>query len=104
MAKNNLDSFYTERGAWTDYVCSRKDFTHAEFRVAYFIASKTNPYDGCMWYTVKRIAVESFVSLSMVTATIEKLDKARLIMIGKRKIGRQTVSYTHLTLPTICSV
>ena len=99
MAKSNFDSFYTERGAWTDYVCDRKDLTHAEFRVAYFIASKTNPNEGCMWYSVKRIAAESFVSLAVVTATIEKLDKSRLIMIGKRKIGRQTVNTYMWRMP-----
>ncbi|MDO9416996.1 helix-turn-helix domain-containing protein [Pararhizobium sp.] len=99
MAKNNIDSFYTERGAWTDYVCDRLDFTHAQFRVAYFIASKTNPRDGYMWYSVKRIARESGVSLKTVTDAIEHLDRCRLITIGKRKEGRQTVNTYAWRMP-----
>lgn len=99
MAKNNIDSFYSERGAWTDYVCDRRDFSHAEFRVAYFIASKTNPYDDCMWYSMKRIAAESMVSLAVTKSAIEKLEQCRLIMIGKRKMGRQTVNTYMWRMP-----
>jgi hypothetical protein len=99
MTKNNIDSFYSERGAWTDYVCDRKDFSHAEFRVAYFIASKTNPYDGCMWYSMKRIAEESMVGLATVKAAIEKLDRSRLMIVGRRKMGRQTVNTYMWRMP-----
>lgn len=99
MTKNNLDSFYTERGAWMDYVAERRDFTHAEFRVAYYIASKTNPREGCMWHGMKTIAEGSMASLAVVKATIDKLDKCRLIIIGKRKIGRQTVNTYMWRMP-----
>lgn len=99
MPKNNEDSFYTQRGAWADYVCYRRDFSHAEFRVAYFIASKTNPRQGCMWYSMKSIAAGAGVSLAMVKATIDKLDKCRLIVIGKRKEGRQTVNTYMWRMP-----
>lgn len=99
MAKSNIDSFYSERGEWADYVSQRRDFTHAEFRVAYFIASKTNPREGCMWYSMKSIAAGSMVSLAVVKDTIDKLDRCRLIIIGKRKAGRQTVNTYMWRMP-----
>jgi len=99
MQKKNSDSFYIDRAKWMDYVHARRDFTHAEFRVAYFIASKINAGDDCMWYSVKRIADETPASLATVEKTIAKLDKFRLIMIGKRKIGRQTVDTYSFRMP-----
>lgn len=99
MSSKNHDSFYTERGAWTDYVAARRDFTHAEFRVAYFIASKTNPKDGCMWYGVKTIAAGSMTSIKTTEATIEKLERFGLIFLGKRKEGRQTVNTYMWRMP-----
>lgn len=99
MAKNDQDNFYSERGAWMDYVSDRRDFTHAEFRVAYYIAKNTNPREGCMWHGMKTIADGSMASLAVVKATIDKLDKCRLIIIGKRKIGRQTVNTYMWRMP-----
>lgn len=96
---NNTDSFYIERAQWLDYVHARRDFSHAEFRVAYFIASKINPHHDCMWYAVKRIARETPASLATVEKTISKLDGFRLIYIGKRKIGRQTVDTYSFRMP-----
>lgn len=99
MEKGNLDNFYVERARWTDYVHSRRDFTHAQFRVAYFIVSKINPADDCMWYSVKRIAKETPASIATVEKTLEKLDGCRLIVIGKRKIGRQTLDTYSFRMP-----
>jgi hypothetical protein len=99
MAENNSDSFYIDRAKWMDYVHGRRDFTHGEFRVAYFIASKINPEDDCMWYSVKRIARETPASLATVEKTIAKLDQCRLIYLGKRKIGRQTVDTYSFRMP-----
>lgn len=99
MANNNSDSFYIERAKWADYVHARRDFTHAEFRVAYFIVSKINAGDDCMWYSVKRIAKETPASLATVEKTLAKLDKCRLILIGKKKIGRQTVDTYSFRMP-----
>lgn len=96
---DNYDSFYIDRAKWTDYVHARRDFTHAEFRVAYFIASKINPWDDCMWYSVKTIARETPASLATVEKTISKLDQARLILIGKKKIGRQTLDTYSFRMP-----
>lgn len=96
---DNFDSFYIDRAKWTDYVHARRDFTHAEFRVAYFIASKINPTDECMWYSVKRIAAETPASLATVEKTIGKLDQFRLISIGKKKIGRQTLDTYAFRMP-----
>lgn len=99
MNKTNADSFYIDRAQWTDYIHARRDFTHAEFRVAYFIASKINPADDCMWYSVKRIARETPASVATVEKTIAKLDQFRLIYIGKRKIGRQTLDTYSFRMP-----
>lgn len=98
-AKTNIDSFYRERAKWTDYVHARRDFTHAEFRVAYFIVSKINATDDCMWYSVKRIAAETPASVATVEKTIAKLDHFRLIIIGKKKIGRQTLDTYSFRMP-----
>lgn len=99
MTNSNFDNFYVDRAKWTDYVHARRDFTHAEFRVAYFIASKISPENDCMWWTVKRIAKETPASLATVEHTIAKLDRSRLITIGKRKIGRQTVDTYSFRMP-----
>ncbi|MGN6779209.1 replication/maintenance protein RepL [Rhizobium sp.] len=96
---DNSDNFYIERAKWTDYVHARRDFTHGEFRVAYFIVSKINADDECMWYSVKRIAAETPASLATVENTISKLDNSRLISIGKKKIGRQTVDTYAFRMP-----
>ena len=99
MAKSNKDSFYIERGQWMDYVSSRRDFTHVEFRIAYFIASKTNYADGCMWYGVKRIAREVPASLASVEKTLAKLEEFRLIQVGPRKMGAKTVTAYAFRMP-----
>lgn len=99
MDKSNADSFYIDRAKWMDYVHARRDFTHAEFRVAYFIVSKINPGEDCMWWSVKRIARETPASLATVEKTITKLDDCRLITIGKKKMGRQTVDSYSFRMP-----
>lgn len=99
MTKNNTDSFYWERSAWVDYISDRRDITHAQFHVAYFIARQTNPRDGCMWWSVKAIARETRASLSVVEGTIALLDKCRLIVVGKKKVGRQTVNTYMWRMP-----
>ena len=99
MSQSNHDNFYIERAKWTDYVHERRDFSHADFRVAYFIASKINPDDDCMWYSVKSIAKGSRVSLATAEKAISKLDGFRLIYIGTRKIGRNTVNTYSFRMP-----
>lgn len=96
---DNSDNFYIERAIWQDYILSRHDFSHVEFRVACFIASKINPVDDCMWYSVKRIAKETPASLASVEKAIKKLDDCRLIAIGKKKMGRQTVDTYSFRMP-----
>jgi len=99
MTKSNSDNFYIERAIWADYVHARKDFTHAEFRVAYFIASKINPDDDCMWWTVKNIAKGAQASVATALQAIDKLDRFRLIYVGSKKIGRQTVNTYSFRMP-----
>lgn len=99
MSERNFDGFYAHRAQWMDYVHGRKDFSHAEFRVAYFIASKINPVDDCMWYSVKNIAQQTPASIATVEKTIAKLDKFRLIYISKLKMGRQTIDAYSIRMP-----
>ena len=99
MTKSNFDSFYADRAKWLDYVHARRDFKRTWFSVAYFIASKVNPLDDCMWWTVKNIAKESQVSIATAEAAIAKLDECRLIHRGVRKIGRQTVHTYSFRMP-----
>jgi len=99
MSKSNFDSFYSDRAKWLDYVHARRDFKRTWFSVAYFIASKVNPIDDCMWWTVKNIAEGSGVSLATAVEAIAELDRCRLLHIGKRKIGRQTVNTYSFRMP-----
>lgn len=87
MTTPEEENFYAFRGRWLDYLATRRDLTHADFRVAYFIASKINPADECMWWGVKRIALELSVSISTVTGAIRRLDQKGLITIVKGKKG-----------------
>lgn len=48
--REDEENFYGLRGQWLDYLVERQDLTHGDFRVAYFIASKINPTDNCMWW------------------------------------------------------
>lgn len=99
MAKNNTDNFYIDRAKWLDYVHARRDFNHAWFRVAYFIVSKINPEDDCMWWTVKNIAKGAGVGTATAEKAISALDDCRLIYIGAKKIGRQTVKTYSFRMP-----
>jgi DNA-binding MarR family transcriptional regulator len=69
------EKFYAKRGQWLDYLVCRRDLHHGVFRVAYFIASKINPKDECMWWGVAKIAEELQVSIRTVTAAIDKLSQ-----------------------------
>lgn len=87
-APDNTDSnFYAFRGQWLDHLVERQDLTHGDFRVAYFIASKINPTDKCMWWGVRKIAEEMGVSVVTVTAATARLDKAGLLVVTKAKNG-----------------
>lgn len=84
---DNASTFYAFRGMWLDHLVERQDLTHGDFRVAYFIASKINPDDECMWWGVKTIAEEMGVSIGTVTNATERLIKADLIVITKGQKG-----------------
>lgn len=89
-------NFYAFRGQWLDYLVERQDLTHGDFRVAYFIASKINPTDGCMWWGVKKIAKELGVSIRTVTSATNKLSHALLLVITK---GQKGMNYYHMRMP-----
>lgn len=80
-------NFYVERNQWTDYLVTRRDLTHGDFRVAYFLASKINAASERMWWSVPRIAEELGVSIATVIAATEKLNLAGLLTITKGAKG-----------------
>ena len=81
------DNFYAFRGQWLDHLVERQDLTHGDFRVAYFIASKINPTDNCMWWGVRTISEEMGVSVGTVTAATSRLSKAGLLVVAKGRNG-----------------
>lgn len=89
---NESENFYAYRGQWLDYLVERRDLTHGDFRVAYFIASKINPTDGCMWWGVKTIAKELGVSVGTVTTATERLADKLLLVVTKRAKGLKVYS------------
>lgn len=52
-----------------------------------------------MWWAVKSIAADARVSIATAVETIALLDRYRLIMVGKKKIGRQTVDTYMWRMP-----
>lgn len=90
------ENFYALRGQWLDYLVERRDLTHGDFRVAYFIASKISPSTDCMWWGVKNIAKEMRVSLRTVTSATDKLAHANLLVISK---GRKGLNHYYMRMP-----
>ena len=87
QADGTDDNFYAFRGQWLDHLVERQDLTHGDFRVAYFIASKINPTDNCMWWGVRTISEEMGVSVGTVTAATSRLSKAGLLVVAKGRNG-----------------
>jgi hypothetical protein len=52
-----------------------------------------------MWWTVKNIAKGAQASVATALQAIEKLDRFRLIYVGSKKIGRQTVNTYSFRMP-----
>jgi len=90
--QNYVENFYAERGQWLDYLVERRDLTHGDFRVAYFIASKINPKDKAMWWAVSTIAAELGVSLATVTRATARLSEKGLLVISKMRKGAHSYS------------
>lgn len=86
------ENFYAFRGQWLDYLNTRHDLTHGDFRVAYFIASKMRPENKCMWWGVFSIADELPVSIATITSATDKLDRAGLLVVAKRAKGAYSYS------------
>ena len=84
---DEIENFYAYRGQWLDYLVTRRDFTHGDFRVAYFIASKISPGNGNMWWNVATIAEEMNVSIATVTGATRRLSEAGLLVITKGAKG-----------------
>lgn len=86
------DNFLVFRSQWLDYVNTRQDMTHADFRVAYFIASRINADHRCMWWGVRNIAKELGVSSATVTAATDRLSGAGLMVVATRAKGAYSYS------------
>ncbi len=86
-------NFYVDRSRWLDYLAERRDVTHGEFRVAYFIASKINPDDRSMWWNVMKIAKVLGVSSATVSASTRKLEHLGLMVITKGAKGSKRYSF-----------
>lgn len=84
---DNPENFYAFRGQWLDHLVVRHDLTHADFRVAYFLASKINAEDKCMWWSVSSIARELPVSIATITAATDKLTEAGVLVVTTRAKG-----------------
>ena len=64
--------------------------------------------------TIKELTVKNFMSVGNQVQAIDFSNKSLVLVIGENmdlggddagaRNGTGTVSYTHLTLPTICSV
>ena len=90
------ENFYALRGQWLDYLVERQDLTHGDFRVAYFIASKINPSDDCMWWGVKTIAEELGISIRTITSATDRLSDVGLLVITK---GRKGLNHYYMRMP-----
>ena len=92
MQDDDDDQFYAFRGQWLDYLSTRHDLTHGDFRVAYFIASKINPRDKRMWWGVYRMLEDLPVSLATFTAATDRLSSKGLLVIAKGAKGAHSYS------------
>lgn len=89
---DEVESFYAFRGRWLDYLNTRYDLTHGDFRAAYFVASKINPDDKCMWWGVTSIMEDLPMSLATFTSATKKLADAGLLVITKGAKGAHSYS------------
>jgi len=96
MEQSIEDNFYALRGQWLDYLVERRDLTHGDFRVAYFIASKISPGSKRMWWGVNTIAKEMQVSIRTVTSATDKLALKNLLVITK---GRKGLNHYSMRMP-----
>jgi hypothetical protein len=80
--------FYVDREKWVDAVFSHPDIRHAEFKVLYFIAKRSNFDNGGSYWSVARIAQECRCSTKTVSEATMKAGKLGLLKIG-RTLGRK---------------
>ncbi|RVH87767.1 hypothetical protein CN204_04350 [Sinorhizobium meliloti] len=79
--------FYAKRGAWLDYLSTHSDVTHADFRVAYFIARRMNGDDQSMWWEVASMANEIGCSTKTVSVATARLQHLGLLIVVRKKRG-----------------
>jgi DNA-binding MarR family transcriptional regulator len=79
--------FYRKRIEWLDMLSTLSIITHAEFRVAFFIAMRMNGDDQASWWQVKNIAKMVGCSTRTVSDTTAKLEHAGLLIVHRPKRG-----------------
>lgn len=67
--------FYRFRSEWLDAVFQHHEVSHADFRVAYFIARRINANERSMWWQVKEIAKGAQCSTRTVSDATMKLER-----------------------------
>lgn len=85
--KPSAAAFYKTRGDWLDLLSTSSNISHAEFRVAYFIARRMNGEDQCSWWEVKEIAKEVGCSTNTVSDATVKLENLGLLLVIRPKRG-----------------
>jgi hypothetical protein len=91
--------FYEKRRRWLDFLSTDSRVSHADFRVAYFIASRMNGDKQSSWWKVKAIAQQSGCSVRSViyaTANLEKLDLL-IVVRPKRGINEYSIKMPYET-------
>lgn len=88
MAKEKTPAeakWYEEREKWIEYLSTHPDISHATFRVAYFIAKRSNyEYLGMFW-SVADIAKQVGCSTKTVSDASAQLSKMGLLKVRQTK-------------------
>jgi DNA-binding MarR family transcriptional regulator len=85
--KPSAAAFYRTRANWLDYLNTLATVSHAEFRVAFFIAMRMNGKDQCSWWEVKEIAKQIGCSTNTVSDATMKLEQLGLMIVLRAKRG-----------------
>lgn len=77
--------FYKMRMDWLDFLSTMSAVSHAEFRVAFFIAMRMNGRDQSSWWEVKQIAKQIGCSTNTVSDATTKLEQLGLMVVVRSK-------------------
>ena len=85
--KPSAAAFYKMRAEWLNMLNTLSTVSHAEFRVAFFIAMRMNGKEQSSWWEVKEIAKQVGCSTNTVSDATMKLEKLGLMMVHRPKRG-----------------